>query len=649
MSAIWGMIDFDCKIEKNTALKMEEAYRTYQIDTFRNHFTANAVFGYCGQYFTKEAYKEILPIADSQALFVADAVLDNRDELFDRLGIKAEDRDGIPDGTLIYQLLKTYGRQSLPMFLGTYAFAYYDPAKKEVMLVTDSVGSRCLYYCCDKTRMYFSTLIRPIIAAREEQTEWNYRFLSDYLALDNLAHYTEAEETPYHNLYKIAPGQAVVINQQGIHKENYWKAPYQCKILRKSDREFKQEFIHLFDQCVTDIMRSSGETGILLSGGLDSTSVACFAAPKLKEQGKMLYSYTSVPEKEYEPEEGTHFLENEQKMVEKTGEFLGNLSSTFLDLQGVNGFDGAAEYMERLEIPYKSLQNVRWIRECGEKAAADGCRIMLTGQYGNTTISFGEIEMHLYTLLRTGRLLELSKEVNAFAFQHHYSRKKIYTWLLSKMKFGLLKNSRKKEQLFSNVYINPELIERFNMMERFRKENKASGSKDVITYRQFRPLIAVQRALVQIGEFETRLSLETGVLLRDPTRDRRMIEFCVGLPENQFVYRGVERRLVREYLKDYLPKDVLECRCRGVQSADMRERITKNWDQIYRECIELLEEKAASTLLDVPKIRHKLDAFRDGPSNGSNFELTKLLYSVLAIKYVKLSENIAQNKLLHNC
>jgi len=634
MSAIWGIVDFEKEsVNEELARRMEKLYYTYKIDVFKKYIAKDAIFGYGGQYFTKEARNEILPIVDDtdKVLFVADVVLDNREELFDMLGIKLEDRNDIPDGTLMYQILRKYEKESYNMFLGTYAFAYYDKVKKEVLLVTDAVGSRSLYYYYDQGKLYFSTLMKPILEVNKVETEWNYRFLSDVLALNNLALYTEAEETPYQNLYKVAPGQAVIIKEQGLYKEDYWKLPINIKPARKSDEEYKKEFIKLFDTCVSSVMRSSEKTGVLLSGGLDSTSVACFAAPKLKDKGEMLYSYTSIPEKEYVSKELPYYITNEQKMVEITKDYLGNLSCTFLELPGVNGFDGATEYMERLELPYKSLQNIRWIRASAEEAAKDGCRILLTGKYGNSTISFGNYEKYFSLLIKSAHFIELVKEVNAFGRKYHVRRKRIYRYILANAKSNIFKKKLKVEDMFANVYVNPELIKQYDTEKRFRIYNIENGH--ALTMHD-RTDLAFKTIFIQMGELETRLSLDTGVLQRDPTRDKRMIEYCMKLPENQFVYRGIERRLVREYLESYLPKDIItDYKHRGMQSADTIERIEKNWTQIYQECSVLLKDKRAAKLLDLPKIKLRLESYKEELPADEVFEVLKLLYSILLVRY----------------
>ena len=183
------------------------------------------------------------------------------------------------------------------------------------------------------------------------------------------------------------------------------------------------------------------------------------------------------------------------------------------------------------------------------------------------------------------------------------------------------------------------MIKQYDIENRFRnaKLNAENGPK--LTFEEFRPYMYNKNALIQIGEFETHLSLDTGVLLRDPTKDRRMIEFCMKLPANQFVSRGIERRLVREYLESHLPKEIIADHThRGMQSADMIERLTRNWSQIYRECSAVLQEDMACKLLNLPKIKEMLERYKEKPPSNDIFGITKILYSILLTRYLMPQE-----------
>lgn len=642
MSAIWGAIDFrNTALDKALAEKMKEPYHSYKIDQYKQCVLEGAIFGYGGQYFTKEARNEIQPIVDNQekTFFVADVVLDNRQELFEMLGIKADKQEGIADGTLMYQILKKYGKKCFQLFRGCYSFVYYDKDMNEVYLVADSVGSRSLYYCVEHGRAFFSTLIKPILAASNRKREFNYRFLSDYLALNSLALYTEAEETPYQNIYKVAPGQVVTINEQGVYKQDYWEPLKEIKSERKSDKEYKREFIELFDSCVSCVIRSSDKTGILLSGGLDSTAVACFAAPKLKERGEYLYSYTSVPEQGYVSEYHPYYIVNEKDYVEITKNHLGNLICSYLELPGINAFDGAVECMDKLELPYKALQNVRWMREIAYQAGVDGCRILLNGQYGNATISFGDFGTNIYTHFRKLHFLKILREINAYHKRDNYSRKRLLKSSINIIKTNMFHRGYNDESLFEHVYLNPELIQKYNLKDRFIHKHNGYENQ-YMTLGEMKALMVNKNALMQIGEFETRISLDTGVLLRDPTRDRRLIEFCLKLPETQFVDQGLERRLVRGYLEGFLPSEIIgDRKHRGMQSADMIDRLAKNWRRIYQDCLDTLKHDKAEQLLNVPKIKADLELYKEQLPAIKFVEIMKILYSVLLVKYTIINEN----------
>lgn len=638
MSAIWGIIDFNNKIVLDKeAIVMEEPYKKYKIDTYSKYSKVNMCVGYGGQHFTKEARFETMPYHTDNIVFVADVVLDNREELLKKLNLKRSVSQEYTDGQIMYHMIREYGRECFSMFLGTYSFFYYDINKKEAYLAADSVASRSIYYHYDKGVLYFSTLLDPIIKVLNHNVEWNFRWINDYLALNELAMYTESEETPYKDIFKLSPGKALVLTKGECEKITYY-SPFSDILYKKSDKEFREEFIELFKSCVEDTLRSEANTSILLSGGLDSNSVAAFAAPYLENQKEKLYSYTSIPEYEQDGDEGQYYINNEKASVEETANVFRNIETNFIDCKDMNCWDLAEEIMSYFELPYKALQNVIWMTEAMKQARNKDCRIMLTGQYGNTTISFGSFEIYFTTLLKKRKLGELFKQVNAFNVIYHKGRRFVYEDLLK----CLRKKNKKvsKEEMFSKVYVNKKLTDFYDTQERFKSMRYNMDTDMKLTQGEYRPYMYNENALVQIGEIETKMSLMTGVLLRDPTRDRRMIEFCLRIPENQYVYNGVSRRLVREYLKGYVPDHILnDWAHKGKQSADMIDRINKAWPSIYPQCIKITESKVAKKLLEIDMVKKQLHDYKDGFPQGCDFEVMKLLYSLLLIKYVEIKES----------
>ena len=97
----------------------------------------------------------------------------------------------------------------------------------------------------------------------------------------------------------------------------------------------------------------------------------------------------------------------------------------------------------------------------------------------------------------------------------------------------------------------------------------------------------------------TKLSLRYSLWKRDPTNDLRVIQFCLSLPESQYVQNGVDRALIRRATKNYLPDKVrLNQRIRGVQGADWVHRMIPNWEAFREEVQQLRTDQRALEYLD---------------------------------------------------
>lgn len=630
MSAIWGAVDLQGnEILQEVKGKMKHAYGKCVIDRFEELHNKNVYFA-CGiQYFVPEAKKEKLPYSAENIFYTADVVLDNREELCGKIGISWQEGKAIPDGELLYRIYHQYGRDCLCDLSGAYAFVWYDRGLNQVELVLDAVGNRCLYYRMIGHVLYFSSLIEPLIQLSQENA-LNDRWITDFLAMDHLFMVNELQETPVKDIYRVAPAQTLAVRDGQIEKMTYWKPLDQRDangILRyTSDQEYEKEFRQLWEKAVKEVIRTETRVSILLSGGLDSTAVAAVAAPYLKEQGRQLYSYTSVPMKGYQVSEEGCYVEDESEDVKRTAEFYGNIETCFVDLDGKNPWELAGEEFERLEMPYKSIQNVQWIADSMSKAYANGSRLMLSGEYGNTTISYTDLYVYTNTLFGQKKWFRLKKEIDAFSENMGFSAK--YAWK------QIYRTARSRYEPSANPYRNSfvkrDLAEqsgagmRINRLtQRELEAGKNYEKRDNETY--FLPLR-------QIGEIATKHSLMTGVLLRDPTKDKRIIEFCLRLPMEQFCKEGMDRRLVKVYLKDLMPEHVIHFNKKGRQSADLKYRLSLDWENIRKEWIVLYEKYRDSRYVDTESALRQLSERKD-IKEYTNFDLTRHMYTLLVLQY----------------
>ena len=522
---------------------MRQAYGTSCLDRIQEKIKEHYYLA-CGvQHVTREAEKENFPYergGERSSLFVADVILDNRRELAQRF-VSRQDMGKCPDGEILYESFCRQQEETLSAARGAYACAYLEPGKRTLTLFNDAVGNRSVYYFQEDGRIYFSTLLSGITGLREkwqENTGWFDRFY----AIRDLRAVSESRETPYAGILRLAPGEIAVFTGEGVHRREYWDPFAGRKILRgKTEAEYRELVTTVFRSCVEDVIREGTETGILLSGGLDSNAVAAYAAPYLAARGKKLYSFTSVPEeKERARIPGQFAVADERSLVERVRRFHGNLEPEYLVTNRGDLLAENRKLRELLEVPYKAVLNLPWMYESYERAAGKGCGILLSGQYGNITISYGDFRSLFLTLLHRGRIRELVREINAYSRKYRRSRRWIWRDLLT-----------------------------------------AGAGQD---HEEVSRYMYDKNALRQIGEYEVKLSLATGVVPRDPTRDRRLITLVLSLPVEQFTHAGQERRLVRQYLKGFIPPEILEDEFyRGRQGVGSGEILVTQWERICRE------------------------------------------------------------------
>ncbi len=106
----------------------------------------------------------------------------------------------------------------------------------------------------------------------------------------------------------------------------------------------------------------------------------------------------------------------------------------------------------------------------------------------------------------------------------------------------------------------------------------------------------------------------TGVEVRDPMMDRRLIELCLSIPEENYLdlHIGETRAIARGVLKDLVPMSILAERRRGLQSADWPDRLNEARPDIEAEVHWMQKSPLAQELLDVPRVVKLMEDMSSG-------------------------------------
>lgn len=194
----------------------------------------------------------------------------NRNEFREELRGRVNVSNDLPDRVLFYEHFSKTGAKQLHMINGEFAFALHDPENDGIVLGRDHLGVRSLYFYEDTDKYVFSTRLDPIVRCPGVRQALNFETIYRYLVFG----YNPGTDTFYCNIRKVRPGTFVHLGEGGVREERYWKIP------TESDREDSEEEIvgelrSLIKNAVSLRMHADEKLGVFVSGGLDSSGVAC--------------------------------------------------------------------------------------------------------------------------------------------------------------------------------------------------------------------------------------------------------------------------------------------------------------------------------------------------------------------------------------
>lgn len=644
MSAICGIFYVDDH-QRDVHLETElmNKLSSYKIDKV-NHLVTKSIFMGCAlQYFTPESEKEILPFHDKvrSKIITADAIIDNREELLRIFNITTSKHE-ITDSTLILMAYEKWGQECLKHLIGDFAFVIWDEKKKELFCARDHVGKRTFYYYYSNKVFSFCTIMKPLLEANSKPIELNERWITDFLAIQGVPHESECSETIYRDIFQLPPANSMTVNRDGIKTHQYWNPLEEVKLLKlKNDKDYEDAFRKVFFEAVNCRLRSNNEIGIMLSGGLDSGSIACVAADELAKKNKRLKAFNSIPIANYRHKLSEYYIANESEYIEKIKEKYSNLDVTYCRNEGKDSLSDIDEFIHIFEQPYKIVENIFWYNGIMKEASNAGCKVLLDGQYGNSTISFGDFFTHITTLYSKKRFFTLMKEMKAYSKLHHIGYHKAgkmlfkiaFPYHLRKLIYHIRKRSTDD---FSRTLVNKNLIDKWDVRRRFEEKNFNQIIERYYSLDEIHKLVVNPVAFSHIGAIETKLSLKHGVIKRDPTRDKRVIEFCLSLPSEQYVRNGQERHLIRRSMKGILPDKIrLNTSTRGIQGVDWIQRFIPKWSSFCEHAERSLENEIIKSYVDLDKLHNEFSKIKNSAEEANWYSIRMLVVVIIFEEFMK--------------
>lgn len=463
-------------------------------------------------------------------MLVADAVLDNREDLRHLLGASALDLTELSDSELIAQAFRRWGPNCVDKLIGDFAFAVIKPERREVFLTRDHIGARPLFWALRDRTFLFGTSICAIVS--DETWRWpiDERVVAEYLLNPSFP----VSKPFFQHVARLAPGSCLTLQNGQVRLKSWWKPSIRAR--RADDPIAKTKM--LLEQAVRDRVASQGEVGSHFSGGLDSTSVAVLASRTLREQGRELagaYAWSPDISDTYPPAQA----KDERLRLRSLAQLE--------DVPVSYGAAGSINFLNFLERPIEFEGEADLADEIPvlEAARADHLRILLSGWGGDEAFSAHGHGFAGHLLLR-GKLAALSAFVRApptSVARPKFLLGLVWRELLSPMLPDAL---YRFADPFRSKDKGPSLIS-----GRLRAKHRALVAKrsGAIKFNQ-NPNANLKRH-VTAGHLTMRMetwaawSAPYGFQYRYPLTDRRLLEFLFTLPPDQLFLNNQARGLAR--------------------------------------------------------------------------------------------------------
>ena len=569
----------------------------------RTHRDDHAAFGQCDDGLVS------VRIAGGHSIIAAfDGRLDNRSEL---LGLLREDNvsPSANNGDLAILAYARWGEEFPARLIGDFACAIWDGATRTLLLARDAIGARPLFYWHDRDCIFFATEPRGLFAQptipKAIDEEWVARALAAVPQQQGAGF--------YRGIARVMQGHGVRVTREGARQWRHWQPEALAPIRYACDADYADGLRAVLDTAVRDRIAGHAGVGGHLSAGLDSSSVIAAAARQLHLRGQRLTAFTATPGSEIDPTYYPGRLVDEGPLAALTAAAFPNIDHVRISTLASPLFDAVDRASFALDAPVWAPLNHIWLDAIGDEARRRGLSVLLTGQMGNMTISY-DGSGWLLDLCRQRRWGEVIRQFRAQVRRGATWRTLIDRYLVTQLPGPVrtqLRSLRGKREttLHAISLIRPEFAARLNLLEEARDLVGNLGKVD----RGDTDIRVLMLQTVDLAMFGRAAKRMFGIEVLDPTADRRLIEYCLAIPQEQFLLNGEKRALIRRAMTNVLPPAVLSEPRRGLQTADWHVSMGAAREEIAREIERLSHSPLASEALDLPRMRRMVENW---PSSG---------------------------------
>jgi asparagine synthase (glutamine-hydrolysing) len=559
MSGIVGLIHTDREPINPCLLSRMTNFMTFRGPDAQTIWSQDFVgLGHTMLRTTWESAAESQPFTlDRQVWIIADARIDDRQTLIEKLGIRQEFSDCkkiLTDVELILQAYLLWSDDCVEHLLGDFAFAIWDDRQQRLFCARDHFGVKLFYYSEVSNCLLISNTLNCLRQHPQVSSKLNDRTIGDLLLFEmnyNL------ETTIFADIQRLPAAHTLTwSSERGVQTRRYWTMPVPELIRYKNPQDYLDQFQELMNQSVGDRLRTD-KVASFFSGGLDSTTIAAtaLAVAKHRSQPIDLQAFITVYD--------TLIPDRERYYAGLAADRLG----IPIDYQVGDDYDlNDAWINSGFQMPEPSnnpLQALGW--DSFQRISAHS-RVVLCGHGGDESFTSTTVLEMLQTMSPIEVGLDVSRSIFGFGVKPHWGS-------------GLLGRLRQWQQPEPKqpgypTWINPDFTRSIELEQRW-SQIMNEPKKSVNSPRS--PAYHKSTSILWAAHLEANDPGYSGmpIEVRLPFIDLRLLSYLLALPPTPWC---VDKMLIRAAMKETLPSEITQrpktplagdpLAAKGVQSID---------------------------------------------------------------------------------
>jgi asparagine synthase (glutamine-hydrolysing) len=522
---------------------------------------------------------------------------------------------------------------------GSFATILHMRGEKKVRISRSPIEAPPLHIWRDARKLIVASTPHAIFATGEVERKLDEQKIADTLFLN----YYDAERSWFQGVNRLPVGSRAIVTPDQITVTRYYDLSDVPDIRLARDEDYPAAASALLEEGTRVAMENSSNPAVMLSGGYDSQALAAYAVDI--RQGGNVVGFTSVPEGGWDRRTPENQFGDERDHVMAFAAMYPAFERELVDAKGLS-FDHQLEAMFLLgnASPRNGL-NFFWIHEILARAKKRGCDVILSGEGGNATFSFAG-EGALATWFQQGRWASLLRELKALGRER--SALRVFA---SEVVLPLVPDPIWKSIMFLRHGRAPSFYESWSPLNpawaaEMRVEERAREMGYDFLYRPFKSsrewrVAALSDFSNEGGDIIQAFELRHGLPIRFPTMYRPLLEFCMGIPDDQYLRDGQRRWLAKRMLRGRVPDIVLKENRLGRQGSDWHLRLGRQLESLKSEIQQLSRDPDMTRRLNFRVLGQALEHWPAVTPVGSpaadllNHALVRGLTTARFIRYIE--------------